>query len=182
VLGSRGSVLTAFKDQLERGGPLTVTHPDVTRFFMTVEEAVQLVVQAAAIGDGGRALVLEMGEQVRIAEVAEQLAQTVKPPCSIEYVGLRAGEKLHEELFGDAEMPEASAHPLIRSVFVPPVDGDCVRHLPTTIGGDEAARVLAQLCVSMSLDRGFATAPRLFDPADELDLTDYESWQAVGGD
>ena len=78
VLGSRGSFLTAFQKQLELGGPLTVTHPDVTRFFMTVEEAVQLVLQAGAIGKGGRVLVLDMGEPVNIAEVAEQLAQTVQ--------------------------------------------------------------------------------------------------------
>jgi FlaA1/EpsC-like NDP-sugar epimerase len=152
VLGSRGSVLTAFRAQLEAGAPLTVTHPEATRFFMTVEEAVQLVVQAAAIGEGGRALVLDMGEPVRIGEVAEQLAQTVNPPCAIEYVGLRPGEKLHETLFSQAEQPEPSSHPLIRTVYVPPVDGDCVRFLSAGIEPEKAAHTLTQLCLSMELD------------------------------
>jgi FlaA1/EpsC-like NDP-sugar epimerase len=180
VLGSRGSVLTAFKTQLEQGGPLTVTHPDVTRFFMTVEEAVQLVVQAGAIGEGGRALVLDMGEPVRIADVAEQLAQTVKPPCPIEFVGLRPGEKLHEELFADAEIAEPSTHPMIRSVCVPPLDGDCVRDLPTTIGSEAAEQVLIQLCAGMTHD--LSSRRTVAMPAD-IDLTAFvDDWQAVGGD
>jgi FlaA1/EpsC-like NDP-sugar epimerase len=173
VLGSRGSVLTAFRAQLENGGPLTVTDPDATRFFMTVEEAVQLVVQAGAIGEGGTAMVLDMGEQVRIAEVAEQLAQTVKPPCRIEYVGLRPGEKLSEELFGAGEQDMASAHPLIRSVRVPPIDGDAVRHLPTTIGDDAAELVMRELAVEMALD----LAPR-----NVVDLNTFDDWEAVVGD
>jgi FlaA1/EpsC-like NDP-sugar epimerase len=172
VLGSRGSVLTAFRSQLEHGGPLTVTDPEATRFFMTVEEAVQLVVQAAAIGDGGTAMVLDMGEQVRIAEVAEQLARTVKPPCPIEYVGLRPGEKLSEELFGDGEADMPSAHPLIRSVPVPAIDGEAVRHLPATISDERAARVMRELVAGMA----FELAP------DSVDLVALEDWQAVVGD
>jgi FlaA1/EpsC-like NDP-sugar epimerase len=152
VLGSRGSVLTTFRAQLDAGDPLTVTDPEATRFFMTVEEAVQLVVQAAAIGEGGRVLVLDMGEPVRIAEVAEQLAQTVNPPCSIEFVGLRPGEKLHEVLFGMVEEPEPSSHALIRSVAVPPIAGDCVRNLSTTISSAEATQVLEQLCLDMDIE------------------------------
>jgi FlaA1/EpsC-like NDP-sugar epimerase len=151
VLGSRGSVLTAFRAQLDAGTPLTVTDPAATRFFMTVEEAVQLVIQAGAIGEGGRALVLDMGEPVRIGEVAEQLAQTVKPPGVIEYVGLRNGEKLHETLFAELEQPTPSSHPLIRCVSVPAVDGDEVRDLPTTISSSSAAAAMRQLCVSMEL-------------------------------
>jgi FlaA1/EpsC-like NDP-sugar epimerase len=170
VLGSRGSFLTAFQKQLELGGPLTVTHPDVTRFFMTVEEAVQLVLQAGAIGKGGRVLVLDMGEPVNIAEVAEQLAQTVKPPCPIEFVGLRRGEKLHEELFGVAESPTLTAHPLIRSVGVPSLDGDCVRNFPTTITPERAAGALIALCNQMR---------------HELDENDPhqipQDWRAVAG-
>jgi FlaA1/EpsC-like NDP-sugar epimerase len=140
---------------------------------MTVEEAVQLVVQAGAIGDGGTAMVLDMGEQVRIAEVAEQLAQTVKPPCRIEYVGLRPGEKLCEELFGEGEDDMASAHPLIRSVCVPPIDGDAVRHLPTTIGDDAAELVMRELAADMAVD----LAPRTV-----VDLTAFDEWEAVVGD
>jgi FlaA1/EpsC-like NDP-sugar epimerase len=180
VLGSRGSVLTAFQSQLEHGGPLTVTHPDATRFFMTVEEAVQLVVQAAALGTGGRALVLDMGEQVRIAEVAEQLAQTVKPPCRIEYVGLRPGEKLHEELFGEGEVPECSGHPLIQSVFVPPIDGDCVRHFSVTIESDVAAKEMARLCLGMAVD--VAAMPSLYTLDDDEDLELFGGGWAVAGE
>jgi FlaA1/EpsC-like NDP-sugar epimerase len=145
-------VLTAFRAQLEAGLPLTVTDRDATRFFMTVEEAVQLVIQAGAIGEGGRVLVLDMGEPVRIAEVAEQLAQTVQPPGEIQYVGLRPGEKVHEVLFGATEQPTCSSHSLIRSVWVPPVDGDCVRNLSTTITPGDAANELVQLCIGMELD------------------------------
>ncbi len=161
VLGSRGSFLTTFQKQLELGGPLTVTHPDVTRFFMTVEEAVQLVLQAGAIGKGGRVLVLDMGEPVRIAEVAEQLAQTVKPPCPIEFVGLRRGEKLHEELFGVAELPTLTAHPMIRSVGVPSLDGDCVRNFPTTITPERAAGALIELCNRMRHELDEADADQI---------------------
>jgi FlaA1/EpsC-like NDP-sugar epimerase len=173
VLGSRGSVLTSFQRQLELGGPLTVTHPDVTRFFMTVEEAVQLVVQAAAIGDGGSALVLEMGEPVRIAEVAEQLAQTHKPACAIEYTGLRPGEKVHEELFGDGEIAAPSAHPLIRSVAVPSLSGDDVRDLLTTISSEETRVVFLELCARMAMSLGAEPELDLWDD-DEIDLVELE--------
>jgi FlaA1/EpsC-like NDP-sugar epimerase len=152
VLGSRGSVLNAFQKQLERGGPLTVTHPDVTRYFMTVEESVQLVLHAGAIGEGGQVLVLNMGEPVHIAEVAEQLAQTVDPPCPIEFVGLRQGEKMHEELFAKAEKSQLTVHPLIRSVGVPALDGDCVRYFPATISSERAADALVELCAVMRLE------------------------------
>jgi FlaA1/EpsC-like NDP-sugar epimerase len=122
VLGSRGSVLTAFTRQVAAGGPITVTHPEVTRYFMTVQEAVQLVMQAAVIGADGEALVLEMGEPVRISEVARQLAEQVPDGVEIVYTGLRPGEKLHEELFGADELDVRPHHPLISHVDVPPLD------------------------------------------------------------
>jgi FlaA1/EpsC-like NDP-sugar epimerase len=129
VLGSRGSVLTAFRAQLEAGGPLTVTDANVTRYFMTVEEAVQLVIQAGAIGGDGHAMVLDMGEPVRIYDVAKQLAASRRPEVPIELTGLRHGEKLHEDLFCDHEEPMTSSHELIRYVSVPPLDPDDVREL-----------------------------------------------------
>src|SRR5664280_498355 len=89
VLGSRGSVLTTFRQQVEAGGPVTVTDPEVTRYFMTIEEAAQLVIQAGAIGDNGEALVLDMGEPVRIADVALQLVAQAPRPVEIVYTGLR---------------------------------------------------------------------------------------------
>ncbi|MGY1752157.1 polysaccharide biosynthesis protein [Blastococcus sp. SYSU D01042] len=124
VLGSRGSVLETFAAQIARGGPVTVTDPDVTRFFMTIPEAVELVIQAGAIGTGGEALVLDMGEPVRIADVAAQLIAMEGRPIQIRYTGLRPGEKLHEELFGREETDSRPVHPLISHVPVPPVEGN----------------------------------------------------------
>jgi FlaA1/EpsC-like NDP-sugar epimerase len=124
VLGSRGSVLETFAAQIARGGPVTVTHPDVTRYFMTIPEAVQLVVQAGAIGSGGEALVLDMGEPVRITDVAAQLIAMDGKPINILFTGLRPGEKLSEELFGSEERDSRPVHPLISHVPVPPLEGD----------------------------------------------------------
>jgi len=121
VLGSRGSVLGTFHTQIDMGGPITVTHPDVTRYFMTVEEAVQLVIQAGAIGRSGEAMVLDMGEPVRIDDVAKRLADQADRPIEIIYTGLRPGEKLHEVLQGSRENPMPSAHPLIARVDVEPL-------------------------------------------------------------
>lgn len=122
VLGSRGSVLTTFAAQIAAGGPVTVTHVDVTRYFMTVQEAVQLVIQAGAIGRDGEALVLDMGTPVRIDDVARQLASMAGQDIDIVYTGLRDGEKLHEELFSTREADARPLHPLISHVRVPPID------------------------------------------------------------
>jgi len=120
VLGSRGSVLTTFAEQLAHGGPITVTHPDVTRFFMTIPEAVQLVIQAGAIGSPGEVLVLDMGAPVRIIDVARQLMELAGRSARIVYTGLREGEKLHEELFGDGEdRDRRPLHPAVSHVSVP---------------------------------------------------------------
>jgi FlaA1/EpsC-like NDP-sugar epimerase len=121
VLGSRGSVLTVFRHQIEAGGPVTVTHPDVSRFFMTVEEAVQLVIQAGAIGRSGETLVLDMGEPVVISKVAQRLIDASRLDVRIEYTGLKPGEKMHEELFGDGESDERPRHPKISHVPVAPL-------------------------------------------------------------
>jgi FlaA1/EpsC-like NDP-sugar epimerase len=121
VLNSRGSVLTTFRDQIARGGPVTVTHPDVTRFFMTIPEAVQLVIQAGAIGRPGEVLVLDMGDPVRIMDVAKQMIDNSGKNIAIEISHLRPGEKIHEELFGDNEADERPFHPLISHAAVPPL-------------------------------------------------------------
>jgi FlaA1/EpsC-like NDP-sugar epimerase len=149
VLGSRGSVLTAFRAQLEAGNPLTVTHPDVTRYFMTIEEAVQLVIQAGAIGRDGNALVLDMGDPVRIYDVARQLASSVSPEVPIVFTGLRPGEKLHEDLFCDREHSSRSAHELISCVDVPPLDPDLVRDLDPTRPRDDVLVTLEELARSI---------------------------------
>jgi FlaA1/EpsC-like NDP-sugar epimerase len=123
VLGSRGSVLTAFAAQVASGGPITVTDPEVARFFMTVQEAVRLVVQAGALDSHGEVLVLDMGEPVRIADVARRLADAADRHIPIVYTGLRPGEKLLESLFGPGETDLRPHHPLISQVPVPPLDG-----------------------------------------------------------
>ena len=122
VLGSRGSVLMSFRDQIAKGGPVTVTHRGVTRYFMTISEAVQLVVQAGAIGRTGEVLVLDMGKPVNIYDVAEQLVKNSGNPIKIEVVGLRVGEKVHEELFAEGETDERLRHPLISHVAAKPID------------------------------------------------------------
>jgi FlaA1/EpsC-like NDP-sugar epimerase len=160
VLGSRGSVLTAFHAQVEAGGPITVTHPEVTRFFMTVQEAVRLVIQAGAInsdGTDGQVLVLDMGEPVRIADVARRLIATAERPIEIAYTGLRPGEKLHEVLLGAGEPDHRPNHPLISQVAVPPLDSAVLSLLDATAPRDELIRILRWLAqtpaLSKTLDR-----------------------------
>ena len=128
VLGSSGSVVPIFRRQIARGGPVTVTHPKMTRFFMTIPEAVQLIVQAGAIGGRGQVYVLDMGEPVRIVDLAEKMIRlSGKEPgreIVIEYVGPAPGEKLHEELVGDGEAVTPSRHPKIDLITRPPVDSE----------------------------------------------------------
>ncbi len=121
VLGSRGSVLHAFMEQIHRGGPVTVTHPDITRYFMTVPEACQLVIQAGAIGEAGEVLIFDMGEPVRILDVAQRLVARSGKEIEIVFTGLRRGEKLHEALFSTGEQGTRRQHPLITHVPVPPL-------------------------------------------------------------
>jgi FlaA1/EpsC-like NDP-sugar epimerase len=122
VLGSRGSVIHAFTAQIEHGGPVTLTHPDVERFFMLVPEACQLVLQASTIGRDGEVLVLDMGQPVKIVDVARTLIRLDGRGTDIVYTGLRHGEKLGEVLFSDAEVPSPTDHPLVWSVDVEPMD------------------------------------------------------------
>lgn len=124
VLGSRGSVLTAFRAQIAAGGPVTVTDPEVTRFFMTIPEAVHLVLQAASLGDDSETLILDMGEPVRIDDVARHMIEKSGRDIKIVYTGLRPGEKLHEDLIGADEHDDRPKHPLITHVRVKPLGAD----------------------------------------------------------
>jgi len=121
VLGSRGSMLPVFTSLIEAGGPLTITHPDVTRFFMTIPEACHLVVQAGGIGSPGEVLILDMGEPVRILDIAERMIAMSGRDVGIVFTGLREGEKMHEELVGDGETDRRPVHPKISHTTVPPL-------------------------------------------------------------
>jgi FlaA1/EpsC-like NDP-sugar epimerase len=137
VLNSSGSVIPIFRKQIERGGPVTVTHPEMTRYFMTIPEAVSLVVQAGAIGGRGQVFVLDMGEPVKIVELAQNMIRlsgkeprlpddpsTSSRDVRIAFVGSRPGEKIHEELWSDDDSVGATTHPKILRLSRPPVDPD----------------------------------------------------------
>ncbi len=144
VLGSTGSVVPIFKEQLENGEPLTITHPDMTRFFMTIPEAAWLILDAAALGRNGDLFVLDMGKPIRVMDLARDLVRLAgRDPNShpIETIGLRPGEKLHEELFYDGESVEPTKSPsVLRTMSAPPPEDvrDQVRRLLSlATGGDE---------------------------------------------
>jgi FlaA1/EpsC-like NDP-sugar epimerase len=138
VLNSSGSVIPIFRKQIERGGPVTVTHPDMTRYFMTIPEAVSLVVQAGAIGGRGQVFVLDMGEAVRIVDLAQNMIRlsgkqprlpddpaTSARDVRITFIGSKPGEKIHEELWNDEdESVGETTHPKIMRLSRPPVDPD----------------------------------------------------------
>lgn len=117
VLGSNGSVIPVFKKQIENGGPLTVTHPEVTRYFMTIPEACQLVLEAGAMGKGGEIFIFDMGKSVKIVDLAKKMIKLSRlelgKDIQIKYVGLRPGEKLYEELLNDKENTLPTHHPRI---------------------------------------------------------------------
>lgn len=148
VLGSRGSVIEAFRAQLAMGRPVTVTDPEAERYFMTVEEAVQLVVQAGAVGADGETLVLDMGEPVRIDDVARRMIEGAATPVEIVYTGLRPGEKLREVLFNSTETPNRRTHELLFHVEGECLDAAAIEGVVAAAGDRSTVDALRDLCTS----------------------------------
>jgi FlaA1/EpsC-like NDP-sugar epimerase len=152
VLGSSGSVIPIFRRQIERGGPVTVTNSEMTRFFMTIPEAVSLVVQAGAMGGRGQVYVLDMGKPVKIVDLARQMIELSghrEADIGIKFVGARAGEKLHEELWNAGEEVGPTSHPKIMRAARPPIDrewlDDQLEHLGRLVAEADTLGVVTKL-------------------------------------
>lgn len=141
VLGSSGSVIPKFREQIAKGGPVTITHPEITRYFMSIPEAAQLVMQAGLMGNGGEIFVLDMGEPVKIANLAKDMIRLsgLQPDeINIEYIGLRPGEKLYEELLADDEHTMPTPHEKLRIARARKADGAWVQTLLQWIEGSHS--------------------------------------------
>jgi FlaA1/EpsC-like NDP-sugar epimerase len=179
VLGSSGSVIPIFRRQIANGGPVTVTHPEMTRYFMTIPEAASLVIQAGAIGGRGDVFVLDMGDPVRILDLAKQMVRlSGKEPdrdIVVEIVGTRPGEKLHEELWGQGETAEPTTHPKIMRVSGPTVDAvwlqDELAELERLVREGETLEVVSRLATMMRAPRLVGEAPVQEDTVSEQTLT-----------
>jgi FlaA1/EpsC-like NDP-sugar epimerase len=166
VLGSRGSMLITFRAQIQSGGPVTVTHPEATRYFMMIEEAVALTIQAGAIGNPGEVLVLDMGEPIRIKDVADLLIERSGRSIGLEYTGLQPGEKVHEVLFAAHERGAAGTHPAITHGRVPPLPTDLIDLLGTT--GSTIGEAVARMRMLAAYSRPPQTPIALFYEPDDV--------------
>jgi FlaA1/EpsC-like NDP-sugar epimerase len=165
VLGSSGSVIPIFRRQIERGGPVTVTHPEMTRFFMTIPEAASLVVQAGGIGGRGQVYVLDMGKPVKILDLARQMIELsgrTEDQVPIQFIGSRAGEKLHEELWNEDEEVGPTRHPKIMRAARAPIDGfwldDELAQLERLVSEADQLGVVAKLRAIVSEPRRAGSA------------------------
>jgi FlaA1/EpsC-like NDP-sugar epimerase len=157
VLGSAGSVIPIFEKQLELGAPLTITHPDATRFFMTIPEATQLVLGAASMGGTGATYVLKMGQPVKIVDLAHDLIRLAgydETTVAIRYTGLRPGERLHETLFYDAETAEDTADPRILRASIPAADAGVIERLRDLVDRARQREVTGAEVVASARDLG----------------------------
>jgi FlaA1/EpsC-like NDP-sugar epimerase len=168
VLGSSGSVIPLFRRQIARGGPVTVTHPEMTRYFMTIPEAVQLIIQAGAIGASGDIYVLDMGKPIRIIDLAHNMIRlSGKEPerdIAIEFIGVRPGEKLHEELWGAGEDAVPTPHPKILRCATQPVDplwlDDELTELERLVEAGETVEIVNRLGAMVRSPRRLSAAER----------------------
>jgi FlaA1/EpsC-like NDP-sugar epimerase len=173
VLGSSGSVIPIFRRQIERGGPVTVTHPEMTRYFMTIPEAVSLIVQAGAIGGRGEVFVLDMGEPVRIVDLAADMirlsGREPKAEIAIEFTGVRPGEKLHEELWSVDETVSATEYSKILHVTRPGVDAawleEELAELERLVDAGETLELVAKLGAMMREPRRTRVESPAHEPA-----------------
>jgi FlaA1/EpsC-like NDP-sugar epimerase len=156
VLGSNGSVIPRFREQIAKGGPVTVTHPEITRFFMTIPEACRLVMEAATMSSGNQIFVFDMGESVKIDDLARRMIQlagfTPDDDIKIEYTGLRPGEKLYEEVLANTENTMPTNHSRIRIAKVREYDyeeaksmADTLEHLSRIVDVPSMVRLMKQI-------------------------------------
>lgn len=174
VLGSSGSVIPLFKEQIGKGGPVTVTHPEIIRYFMSIPEAAQLVIQAGSFGTGGEIFVLDMGDPVRIDDLAKQMitlaGYKVNEDIHIVYTGLRPGEKLYEELLADGETTLETSHERVRVAKVRDVSDDLFELIDVLVKDDNEERIRLKIKIIV---------PEYNIPKD---LIAYKTVQSMGDD